>query len=107
MSIFVRKADPRELDARVLRDELSATLAMLTGDSRQFRNTAENFLSPRACFVLARAFDGRPRGSGAFARHAYRVAEITQIFARAETYGTDCRERRTNSSASRRRYWAW
>ncbi len=47
MSIFVRKADPRELDALVLRDELSATLAMLTGDSMQFRHTDEDFLASR------------------------------------------------------------
>lgn len=87
MAIIVVKEDPQGLDARVLRDELSASLATLTGYSGQLRYTIEDFLSPRGCFLLARAPGGEALGFGAFRRHAYGVAEICQLYVRPKALG--------------------
>lgn len=78
---------PQGLDARVLRDEFSATLATLTGCSEQLRYTVDDFLSPRGCFLLARAPRGEALGFGAFRRHAYGVAEICEFYVRPNALG--------------------
>ena len=79
------KIDACELasaDAQVLVEELSATLAAITGDSGK-----ASFAPDGAYFVVARADDGSLLGCGAVRPLADGVGEIKRMYARPGTRG--------------------
>lgn len=86
-AILIRACDPSHDHARVLIDELSSTLAALTGDSGAASFTPDNFRHPRALFVLACAPGGELLGCGALRPLDGDIAELKRMFARPGTQG--------------------
>jgi GNAT superfamily N-acetyltransferase len=71
----------------MLLDELSATLALSTGDGGQSRFDIEDACSARGGFVIARTTSGAAIGCGACRRHDYGVEELKRIYSRPEYKG--------------------
>ncbi|VXB43183.1 GCN5-related N-acetyltransferase [Burkholderia sp. 8Y] len=86
-AILVRREDPWSLDAQALLDELSAMLAVFSGDSGQSRFCLEDVCSARGAFVVARTAQGFALGCGAFRRFDYGVAELKRLYSRPKTCG--------------------
>jgi len=86
-AILVRREDPWSLDAQALLDELSAMLALFSGDSGQSRFSLEDVCTARGGFLVARTTQGIALGCGAFRRFDYGVAEIKRIYSRPNTCG--------------------
>ncbi|WP_244818432.1 GNAT family N-acetyltransferase [Caballeronia sp. Lep1P3] len=86
-AILVRREDPWSLDARALLDELSAMLAIFSGDGGQSRFCLEDVCSARGGFLVARTAQGFALGCGAFRRFDYGVAEIKRLYSRPDTCG--------------------
>ncbi|MBP0588293.1 GNAT family N-acetyltransferase [Paraburkholderia sp. LEh10] len=87
MTVIVRREDPHSQDAQTLLDELSATLALYSGDGGRSRFSVEEFCSARGAFVVARTVQGVPLGCGAFRRHDDGVAELKRIYSRPNSLG--------------------
>ncbi len=88
--VEVASADPSSPDAIELMEELSATLARITGDSGKASFDPEDVSDPAtACFAIARGDDGRAVGCGAFRPLAQQpgVAELKRMYARAGGVG--------------------
>lgn len=89
MSVVVDREDPSGADARALVDELSDTLAAITGDPGRASFDVADVQGPRACFALARDAHGRALGCGALRPFddEPQAAEIKRMFARPGTRG--------------------
>ncbi|MFP5392402.1 MAG: GNAT family N-acetyltransferase [Gammaproteobacteria bacterium] len=85
--MIVAACDPEHADARVLVEELSATLAGITGDSGKSSFDPADVRGERARFVVARAPDGALLGCGALRPLDGKVAELKRMFARPGTRG--------------------
>jgi GNAT superfamily N-acetyltransferase len=86
--LTVAPVDPASPDALALMEELSATLAQITGDSGKASfdpNDVRN--SAQARFVMARDSGGRAVGCGAFRPLHEGVAELKRMYARPGTTG--------------------
>ncbi|MEX3951389.1 GNAT family N-acetyltransferase [Paraburkholderia sp. EG287B] len=84
---IVRREDPRSLDASLLLDEVSAMVALYSGDGAQTRFRVEEATSPRGAFVVARTAKGEAMGCGAVRRFSFEVAELKRIYRRPEWPG--------------------
>jgi GNAT superfamily N-acetyltransferase len=82
VQLVIQREDPWSTDARLLLDELSATLALFTRHSGQASFFLEDFCTPRAAFLIARTAAGEPVGCGAFRRFDYGVAELKRLYSR-------------------------
>lgn len=87
VSTVVGCESPVSLDARVLLDELSATIALYSADSGQTRFCAEDVATPRSAFAVARTRLGEPVGCGALRRFSYGTAEFKRLYRRPEWPG--------------------
>lgn len=83
----VREENPCTLDARVMLDELSATLALYSADGAQSRFCVEDVQRSRSAFAVARAADGYAIGCGALRRYSFEIAEFKRIYRRPEWPG--------------------
>ena len=79
-------ADPRSPDAQQLLDELSASLATITGSPGTASFDLDDMLDSRARFMSAYV-DGRPVGCGALRPLNASVAELKRMYARPGTKG--------------------
>jgi GNAT superfamily N-acetyltransferase len=86
-TIVINREDPSSIDAQTLLDELSATLALFTGDGGQSRFSIHDVALERSRFVLARSASGMPLGCGAFRPLGEHIAEIKRLYARAGADG--------------------
>jgi len=87
MACMISIEDPASVDARGLMDELSATLARITGDSGKASFDPNDVRARRARFVVARTIDGHAVGCGAFRPLHDGVAEVKRMYARPGTIG--------------------
>ena len=89
--IVISRCDPAHADARLLVEELSATLAGITGDSGKASFAPDDARTERALFVVARDAHGQLLGCGALrplpTEVADNVAEIKRMYARSGTEG--------------------
>ncbi len=92
--IILARCDPEHPDARLLADELSATLSGITGDSGKASFAAEQARAPRALFVVARDETGQLLGCGALRpldtgvpTLDAAVGEVKRMYARPGTEG--------------------
>jgi GNAT superfamily N-acetyltransferase len=90
--IVISRCDPEHLDARQLVEELSATLAGITGDSGKASFTPEDARLPRSLFVVARDVHGQLLGCGALRplegeSETDATAELKRMYARPGTQG--------------------
>lgn len=83
LAVLVRREDPRSDNALLLLDELSATLAALTGDSGQSRFDVNDICTAQGGFVIARSARGALLGCGAFQPYKSSVAELKRIYSRS------------------------
>ncbi len=79
--------DPANDDAQALIDELSDTLAGITGDSGKSSFDPGAVRSEYARFVVARDMDGRAVGCGAIRPLQDGIAELKRMYARPDTSG--------------------
>ncbi len=85
--VTVAAENPLSADASTLIEELSATLARITGDSGKASFDANDVRGPNACFLVARNLHGKPVGCGALRPLETGVAEIKRMYARPGTSG--------------------
>ncbi|NHZ33154.1 GNAT family N-acetyltransferase [Massilia rubra] len=85
--IAISACDPDSLDARVLVEELSATLAALTGDSGKASFSADDARVARSLFVVAKGEAGQLLGCAALRPLDGDVGEVKRMFARPGTRG--------------------
>ncbi len=85
--IMVGAENPASSDAQSLMNELSATLALITGDSGKASFDVADVQGERACFVIARDRMGIAVGCGAFRPLQDGVAEIKRMYARPSHAG--------------------
>ncbi|MCP3728187.1 GNAT family N-acetyltransferase [Paraburkholderia sp. CNPSo 3272] len=84
----VRRENACTLDARILLDEMTATLALYRGATVQSQFYLGDLGSARSAFVMARTMDGLPIGCGALCRFSFEVAEFQCLYRRPEWPGT-------------------
>ncbi|SDE32629.1 hypothetical protein SAMN05421548_14217 [Paraburkholderia lycopersici] len=84
----VRRENACTLDARVLLDEMSATLALYCAPTPSSLFDAEDLCTVRSAFVVARTTDGFAIGCGALCRFSFEVAEFRCLYRRPEWPGT-------------------
>jgi len=85
--ITISIEDPGSLDAHALIEELSATLARITGDSGKASFDPDDVRATKARFVVARNVDGDAVGCGAFRPLHDDVAEVKRMYSRPGTIG--------------------
>ena len=83
--IEIAVCDPASPEAAVLLEELSASLASITGDSGRSSFDAQDVRVTGALFVLASDERGQALGCGAFRPLSEGVAEVKRMYARAHT----------------------
>ncbi|MBV8633594.1 MAG: GNAT family N-acetyltransferase [Burkholderiaceae bacterium] len=80
--ITVRSESPVSADAAALMNELSATLALITGDSGRASFDVADVQGDKACFAIARDRMGMAVGCGSIRPLQEGVAEIKRMLAR-------------------------
>lgn len=83
----VTPEDPATVDAQALIDELSDTLARITGDSGRASFDPGEVRGEKALFVVAHDLDGRAVGCGAFRPLQDGIAELKRMYARPDAAG--------------------
>lgn len=86
-TIVINREDVSSTDSQTLLDELSATLALLTGDGGQSRFSICDVALERSRFLVARGGFDTPLGCGAFRPLGEHIAEIKRLYARCGTDG--------------------
>ncbi len=87
MNVSVSACDPEHPDALTLVQELSATLAAITGDSGASSFATDDVRVAGALFVVARGDDGSLLGCGALRPLRDGVGELKRMYARPGTRG--------------------
>jgi len=87
MHVYIESRSAGDPDSRCLLQELSGTLASITGDSGESSFKREDTLGARAIFVVARDQNGLALGCGALRPISNSVAELKRMFARPGTRG--------------------
>jgi GNAT superfamily N-acetyltransferase len=85
--LSIAPEDPASIDSLELMEELSSTLASITGDSGKSSFDPDDVRGSNACFVVARDAEGRAVGCGAFRPLQERVAEVKRMYSRPGTGG--------------------
>lgn len=83
----IKPEDPASPDSLALIEELSATLAQITGDSGKSSFDPNDVRVPNACFVVARNSQGFAVGCGAIRPLQPGVAEVKRMYSRPGTSG--------------------
>jgi GNAT superfamily N-acetyltransferase len=87
LMITISIEDPGSADAHFLIEELSATLARITGASGKASFDPDDVRATKARFVVARNSDGDAVGCGAFRPLHDGMAEVKRMYARPGTIG--------------------
>ena len=87
MSITLQACDPDSEEARVLVRELSAALAVITGDSGASSFSVDDVRVARSLFALARDAGGDLLGCAALRPLQDDVGEVKRMYARPGTQG--------------------
>jgi len=85
--LTISPEDPTSADAQALMEELSSTLAHITGDSGKASFDPDHVRVARACFVMARDAEKRAVGCGAFRPLQEGIAEVKRMYSRPGTSG--------------------
>ena len=82
MAITISREDHRSPVAAALLEELSETLAAITGDSGRSSFSPADLDHPRAVFAVARGETGAALGCGAIRPYDETTAEVKRMYAR-------------------------
>jgi GNAT superfamily N-acetyltransferase len=85
--MIISACDPDSADARVLVEELSAALALITGASGKASYSPDDARVARSLFVVARAEDGQLLGCAALRPLDGDVGEVKRMYARPGSKG--------------------
>ncbi|MFZ6654227.1 GNAT family N-acetyltransferase [Undibacterium sp. TJN19] len=85
--LTMETCDPALPEALVLLDELSDSLAAITGDSGRASFDANDVRGPASLFVIARNAAGLAVACGAFRPMEAGIAEVKRMYARPQTKG--------------------
>ncbi len=91
IDISISKEDPNTPEAVKLLDELSETLAGITGSSGRGSFDPSDVCVPKALFVIARNHSGEAIGCGAFRPMDEYTAEVKRMYARSKAAGIGSR----------------
>ena len=86
--LHIANADPSEPDAQLLLEELSVTLAGITGSSGKASFDPDDVRGARARFVIARNVDDLAIGCGAFRPLTGDIVEVKRMYAKPAHPGT-------------------
>ncbi|MGK3142087.1 GNAT family N-acetyltransferase [Pantoea sp. C2G6] len=86
--IRLEKSDPYSAESRLLREQLSAELAAITGSSGASRAATDSFAERGSLWVLARNAKGEAVGCGALRPLTDQTAEIKRMFSDRSVPGT-------------------
>ncbi|WP_309911461.1 GNAT family N-acetyltransferase [Caballeronia sp. LZ035] len=87
VAIVVSRDDPTSPEGTRLLDELSAMLAVFSGDGGQSRFQLADFRSSNGAFCIARTALGEPVGCGAFWHYDNGTAELKRLYSRPNAAG--------------------
>ncbi|MFZ6721540.1 GNAT family N-acetyltransferase [Undibacterium sp. Ji49W] len=85
--LHIEAVDPALPEAEALLEELSASLAVITGSSGRASFDVQDVRVPGALFVMARDASGVAQACGAIRPMEDGVAEVKRMYARTNTLG--------------------
>lgn len=86
---FITPENPESEEAKILLNELSVSLAEITGNNGKTSFDISDVYVPRSLFVIARNIENKAVGCGAIRPISEEIAEVKRMFSKAKGAGRE------------------